>query len=39
MIAGSVNRELSLRIIDAGLDRLNIFVEGINVDEYKDFSK
>ena len=37
--ASLLNRKLSLRIIDAGLDRLNISVEGINAEQYEDFSK
>jgi len=31
--------ERSLEIIDAGLDRINISVEGINPEQYKDFSR
>lgn len=31
--------ELSLQIIEAGLDRINISVEGVNAMQYKDFSK
>ena len=30
--------ERSLEIIDAGLDRINISVEGINAEQYRDFS-
>ena len=28
----------SLEIIDAGLDRLNISIEGVNAGQYRDFS-
>lgn len=36
---GSLLRpELSLRLIEAGLDRINISVEGINAGQYADFS-
>lgn len=28
----------NLRIIDAGLDRINISIEGVNAEQYKDFS-
>ncbi len=31
--------ELSLKIIEAGLDRINISVEGINAEQYEDFSR
>lgn len=37
--AALLTPELSRRIIDAGLDRLNISVEGINAGHYADFSR
>lgn len=37
--ASLLTPELSLSIIDAGLDRLNISVEGINAAQYADFSR
>jgi radical SAM protein with 4Fe4S-binding SPASM domain len=37
--ASLLTPELSLRIIDAGLDRINISVEGINELQYSDFSQ
>ena len=36
--ASLLTPERSLEIIDAGLDRLNISVEGINAEHYRDFS-
>ncbi|MBR6114423.1 MAG: radical SAM protein [Oscillospiraceae bacterium] len=33
-----LTRERSLAIIDAGLDRINISVEGMNAEQYRDFS-
>lgn len=36
--ASLLTHERSLAIIDAGLDRLNISVEGMNADQYLDFS-
>ena len=36
--ASLLTKERSLEIIDAGLDRINISVEGINSDQYRDFS-
>ncbi len=33
-----LNHDLSLKIIDAGLNRINISIEGINDKQYKDFS-
>ena len=36
--ASLLTPERSLEIIDAGLDRINISVEGINSDQYRDFS-
>ena len=36
--ASLLTPERSLAIIDAGLDRINISVEGINSDQYRDFS-
>lgn len=37
--ASLLNPELSLRIIDAGLDRINISIEGMNAEQYTDFSR
>ena len=37
--ASLLNKELSLKIIDAGLDRINISIEGMNSKQYLDFSK
>jgi MoaA/NifB/PqqE/SkfB family radical SAM enzyme len=37
--ASLLTRELSLKIINAGLDRINISVEGINEAQYADFSQ
>ncbi|MDR2354148.1 MAG: radical SAM protein [Deltaproteobacteria bacterium] len=34
-----LNPPLSLKLIEAGLDRINISVEGINASQYADFSK
>lgn len=36
--ASMLTHERSLAIIDAGLDRLNISVEGMNAEHYRDFS-
>lgn len=36
--ASLLTPERSLEIIDAGLDRINISVEGMNADQYRDFS-
>mgnify|MGYP004732939365 CR=1 FL=1 len=36
--ASLLTPERSLAIIDAGLDRLNISVEGVNAEQYRDFS-
>ena len=36
--ASLLTPERSLEIIDAGLDRLNISVEGVNAEQYSDFS-
>lgn len=36
--ASLLTPEKSLEIIDAGLDRINISVEGINSEQYRDFS-
>lgn len=36
--ASLLTPELSLSIIDAGLDRINISVEGMNAEQYADFS-
>lgn len=37
--ASLLRPELSRRIIDAGLDRINISIEGINSEQYADFSR
>lgn len=37
--ASLLNKELSLEMIEAGLDRINISVEGVNSEQYKNFSK
>ena len=37
--ASLLTPELSLDLIDAGLDRINISVEGINSEQYADFSR
>lgn len=37
--ASLLNKDLSLKIIDAGLDRINISIEGMNSKQYLDFSK
>ena len=37
--ASLLTRELSLAMIDAGLDRINISVEGMNAAQYRDFSR
>ena len=36
--ASLLTPERSLEIIDAGLDRLNISIEGVNAEQYRDFS-
>ena len=36
--ASLLTPELSLAIVDAGLDRINISVEGVNARQYRDFS-
>lgn len=36
--ASLLTPELSLAIINAGLDRINISIEGVNNEQYKDFS-
>ena len=36
--ASLLTQERSLEIIDAGLDRINISVEGMNAEQYRDFS-
>lgn len=36
--ASLLSPERSLEIIDAGLDRINISIEGINAEQYQDFS-
>ncbi len=37
--ASLLTPERSLEIIDAGLDRINISIEGINAEQYQDFSR
>jgi molybdenum cofactor biosynthesis enzyme MoaA len=37
--ASLLNPSLSLKLIEAGLDRINISVEGINSAQYADFSR
>ncbi|MDD2958145.1 MAG: radical SAM/SPASM domain-containing protein [Lachnospiraceae bacterium] len=37
--ASLLTPELSLQIIDAGLDRINISIEGVNAAQYQDFSR
>lgn len=37
--ASLLTPELSLKIIDAGLDRVNISIEGVNAEQYADFSQ
>lgn len=37
--ASLLTHELSLQLIDAGLDRINISIEGVNEAQYKSFSK
>ncbi|ACN85129.1 radical SAM protein [Brachyspira hyodysenteriae] len=37
--ASLLNKDLSLQIINAGLDRINISIEGMNSQQYLDFSK
>ena len=37
--ASLLNKDLSLKIIEAGLDRINISIEGMNSEQYLDFSK
>lgn len=37
--ASLLTPELSLKIIEAGLDRVNISIEGVNENQYNDFSK
>lgn len=37
--ASLLTRELSDKIIEAGLDRINISIEGVNAEQYHDFSK
>ena len=34
----SVNPELNLKMIDAGIDRINISIEGVNAEQYFNFS-
>lgn len=37
--ASLLNKEKNLEIIEAGLDRINISIEGVNAEQYLDFSK
>lgn len=37
--AALLNKDLSLKIIDAGLDRINISIEGVRDEQYKEFSR
>jgi len=37
--ASLLTHELSLKIIEAGLDRVNISIEGVNEEQYADFSQ
>lgn len=37
--ASLLNQEKSIEIIEAGLDRINISIEGVNTEQYKKFSK
>lgn len=37
--ASLLTPELSLKIIDAGLDKINISIEGVNEEQYSDFSR
>ncbi len=37
--ASLLTNEMSLKLIDAGLDRINISIEGVNKEQYKSFSK
>ncbi|OHA87581.1 MAG: radical SAM protein [Candidatus Zambryskibacteria bacterium RIFCSPLOWO2_01_FULL_39_39] len=37
--ASRLSPELNLRIVEAGLDQINISVYGMNADQYRDFSK
>ena len=37
--ASLLNKDLSLKIINAGLDRINISIEGMNSKQYLDFSR
>lgn len=37
--ASMLNPKLNLEIIEAGLDRINISVEGVNAEQYMEFSK
>lgn len=37
--ASLLNHEVSDRIIEAGLDRINISIEGVNEEQYLDFSR
>nr|URC16992.1 MAG: SPASM-radical SAM protein [Lokiarchaeota virus Fenrir Meg22_1012]URC17221.1 MAG: SPASM-radical SAM protein [Lokiarchaeota virus Fenrir Meg22_1214] len=36
--ASMLNPDLNLKIIEAGLDRINISIEGVNEQQYRDFS-
>ena len=37
--ASLLSPELSLKIIESGLDRINISIEGVNAEQYADFSR
>lgn len=37
--ASLLTNEMSLKLIEAGLDRINISIEGVNKEQYKSFSK
>lgn len=37
--ASLLTNEMSLQLIEAGLDRINISIEGVNKEQYKSFSK
>ena len=37
--ASLLTKDLSLKIINAGLDRINISIEGMNSKQYLDFSR
>lgn len=37
--AALLNPKINMEIIDAGIDRINISIEGVNAQQYKEFSK